>query len=190
MSTEASKDPTTDDQLMVEIAKGCPKSFALLFEAYGSVVLGYATRLMKNKNLAEDMAQEVWVKVAKAAPTYQGQGQFKAWILTLTRNLCFNKLKADQRLQFVEDPSTLNSAEQISENLETQFLFEAHMAQVKKAIDELPDQQRLAITLLATEGLSYESISDHLEISVSATKSVIHRARQNLIKKLKQEEAS
>lgn len=181
-----------DDELMQEIAKGCSKSFGLLFEAHGSLVLGYAKRLMKDQNMAEDISQEVWMKVVRASSTYQSQGHFKAWLLTLTRNLCFNKLKVEQRLLFTEDAEELSTAvDHESENLETQMLFESHITQIKEAIDELPENQRLAITLLVVEELSYESISDHLEISVSATKSLIHRARQNLLKKLKhKEEAS
>lgn len=181
-----------DDQWMKEIAKGCSKSFALLFEAHGSLVLGYAKRLMKDQNTAEDISQEVWMKVVRASSTYQGQGHFKAWLLTLTRNLCFNKLKADQRLQFTDNTEELTlNTDQETESLETQMLFESHLTQIKEAIDDLPENQRLALTLLVVEDLSYESISDHLEISVSATKSLIHRARQNVIKKLKdKEEAS
>lgn len=184
-----------DDQLMAEVAKGCSKSFAMLFETYGRVVLGYATRLMKNQGLAEDISQEVWVKVVKAAPSYHGQGQFKAWVLTLTRNLCFNKLKADKRLNFVEDPNTLPSPSTNEENAlstpETQMILEHDMLQVKEAIDSLPESQRLALTLLIAEDLNYESIADHLELSISATKSLIYRARQNVIKKLtEKEEAS
>ena len=181
-----------DDELMQGIAKGCSKSFGLLFEAHGSLVLGYAKRLMKDQNMAEDISQEVWMKVVRASFTYQGQGHFKAWLLTLTRNLCFNKLKVEQRLHFTDNTEELSAAvDHESENLETQMLFESHITQIKEAIDELPENQRLAITLLVVEELSYESISDHLEISVSATKSLIHRARQNLLKKLKhKEEAS
>lgn len=190
MSKQAINDPATDDELMAKIATGCSKSFALLFEAYGSLVLGYATRLMKDRNIAEDMAQEVWVKVAKAAPTYQAQGQFKAWLLTLTRNLCFNKIKADGRLQFFEDTSVLQEEQDLTQNFETQMLFEFNMARIKKGMDELPDNQRISLTLLVTEELSYEQIADHLQISVSATKSLIHRARKNLLDKLKQEEAA
>lgn len=190
MPTADSTDAKSDDLLMQEIAKGCSKSFAQLFEVYASLVQGYATRLLKNQDSAEDISQEVWMKVVRASSTYQGQGHFKAWLLTLTRNLCFNKLKAEKRLQFTDEADDLTSLVEDTqqENLETQMLFDSHMTQVKQTIDELPENQRLAITLLAVEEMSYESIADHLEISVSATKSLIHRARQNLIKKLKEKE--
>lgn len=176
-----------EDQLMEKIAQGCSKSFGALFDLYGSVIFGYACKLIKDKASAEDIAQEVWVKIAKAAPSYQGQGQFKSWALTMTRNLCFNKLKADKRLQFYEDISDLQETIEQDDNMETKLLNESKMSKVNEVLNSLPENQRVSLLLVTVEGLSYEEVAEQLSISVGATKSLIHRARKTLNEKLGKE---
>lgn len=178
-----------DDELMVKLAQGCSKSFETLFNLYGSLILGYATKLLKNKASAEDISQEVWVKIAKAAPNYQPQGQFKAWAFTLTRNLCFNKMKSDQRLQFYEDVTQLAEANDTSETIETKYFNDKKVEEVSSLLDSLPDNQRISLLLVAIEGMSYEEVAEHMSISIGATKSLIHRARKTLNEKFGKETA-
>ncbi len=173
-----------EDEMMKKIAQGCSKSFAVLFNAYGSVILGYASKLIKDKATAEDIAQEVWLKIAKVAPSYQPQGQFKAWIFTMTRNLCFNKLKADKRLQFYEDMTELSEQLDPQESAEDKLLNDSEMNQVSAVLDDLPENQRVALLLVTVEGLSYDVVASELNLSLGATKSLIHRARKTLNEKL------
>ena len=176
-----------EDEMMKKIAQGCSKSFAALFEAYGPLVLGYATKLMNNRATAEDLAQEVWVKIAKVAPQYQAQGQFKPWIFTMTRNLCFNKLKSDKRLQFFEDMTELSELAEQEESIEHKMVNSSKMDLVNAVLDELPENQKLCLLLVTVEGLSYEEVANQLSISLGATKSLIHRARKTLNEKLGKE---
>lgn len=173
-----------EDQMMSKIAQGCSKSFAVLFEAYGPIVLGYAFKLVNNKATAEDIAQEVWVKIAKAAPQYQAQGQFKPWVLTMTRNLCFNKLKADKRLQFYEDMTDLSEQAEQEDSSEDKMILQSKMELLNAALDELPENQKVCLLLVTVEDLSYEEAAQHLSISLGAAKSLIHRARKTLNEKL------
>lgn len=176
-----------EDQMMLKIAQGCSKSFAALFESYGPIVLGYAHKLINNKATAEDIAQEVWVKIAKVAPQYQPQGQFKSWVLTMTRNLCFNKLKADKRLQFHEDITELSQHLRDSdqeETIEDKMILQSKMDLVNSILEELPENQKVCLLLVTVEGLSYEEAAEHLAISLGAAKSLIHRARKTLNEKL------
>lgn len=178
---------SVEDQLMKKVAEGCQKSFGQLFELHGSLILGYAVKLLQNKAFAEDIAQEVWVKLVKAAPNYQAQGQFKSWVLTMTRNLCFNKMKADRRLTFVEDTTQVEGFIEPSENFEEQLIVDQKMEGLKRVLDQLPENQRISLLMVAAEGLSYEEVAHELSISVSATKSLIHRARKTINEKLKKE---
>lgn len=176
-----------EDELMKKIAQGCSKSFAALFEAYGPMILGYAFKLIGNKATAEDIAQEVWLKIAKVAPSYQAQGQFKPWIFTMTRNLCFNKLKADKRLQFHDDMTELSESMEPQDTAEDKLLSESKMSQVNAVLEELPENQRIGLLLVTVEGLSYEEVAHELKLSLGATKSLIHRARKTLNEKLGKE---
>lgn len=173
-----------EDELMEKIAQGCSKSFAALFEAYGSMILGYALKLVNNRATAEDISQEVWVKIARVAPQYQAQGQFKSWIFTMTRNLCFNKLKADKRLQFHEDMTELSEKAEQEESVESKMINTAKMDMVNAVLDDLPENQKICLLLVTVEGLSYEEVANQLSISLGATKSLIHRARKTLNEKL------
>ncbi len=173
-----------EDEMMDGIARGCSKSFAALFEAYGSILLGYANKFLKNQATAEDITQEVWVKIAKVAPQYQAQGQFKAWVFTMTRNMCFNKLKADKRLQFKEDMTELSELAEPSITAEDKMLSDAKMGQVNEILSELPENQKVCLLLVTVEGLSYEEVANCLSISLGATKSLIHRARKTLNERL------
>lgn len=176
-----------EDEMMKKIAQGCSKSFAALFEAYGPIILGYAIKLLNNQALAEDITQEVWVKIARVAPQYQAQGQFKPWILTMTRNLCFNKLKADKRIQFHEDMTELSELAEPMESAEDKLLSDSKMELVNSVLDELPENQRICLLLVTVEDMSYEEVAEHLSISLGATKSLIHRARKTLNEKLGKE---
>ncbi len=176
-----------EDEMMKKIAQGCSKSFAALFEAYGPIILGYANKLLNNKATAEDIAQEVWVKIAKVAPQYQAQGQFKPWIFTMTRNLCFNKLKSDKRLQFFEDMTDLSEMAEQEESIEHKLVNSSKMALVTEVLDDLPANQKICLLLVTVEGLSYEQVADQLSISLGATKSLIHRARKTLQERLGKE---
>lgn len=84
---------TTDDELMVRVASGDSRAFRGLFDRYGARLLGYCRRFMGSPTRGEDMAQDVWVKVVKAAPSYRGEGKFVSWLLSLARNTCLGELR-------------------------------------------------------------------------------------------------
>jgi len=168
-----------DDKLMQLMAKGKRSAFDQLFHRYSKLVYGYCYRLSRNQERAEDYAQMAWMKVVKAAESYQGQGSFKAWLMTLTRNVVFNELrrvKYDGELD--EERQDLKGAD-----LEKWFEARSDMSLVKTWIDELPEQQGQVLLVWATEGLSYEELAGEFKTSVSSIKSLLFRARKNLEEK-------
>lgn len=173
----------SDDELMVQIAKGDQRAFGRLFERHSGKALGYACRLIGDRERAEDVAQEVWLKVVKAAERYEGTGNFIAWLYTLTRHTCLNMIR-DQRRLFEAlasegEPESFEIPDR--RELEETIMKMAEVERVKREIDQLPDSQRLALVAWLTEDLSYDELAAHMSISVPSLKSLLFRARRNLI---------
>jgi RNA polymerase sigma-70 factor (ECF subfamily) len=188
----AAADP--DAALMMRVKQGDTQAFAELVEKYQQPVMNLAYRMLRDATEAEDLAQAVFVQVYKSAHRYQVSAKFSTWLFTIARNLCLNELRRrsrrptdsmeagrpgqeDQPWQQFEDKQTASPPERLLQGeLE---------AKIEEALGELPENQRLAILLCRQGDLSYEDIARVLGCSVSATKSLIHRGRETLKRKLK-----
>jgi len=188
----AAADP--DAALMLRVRQGDMQAFAELVEKYQQPVMNVAYRMLRDATEAEDLAQAVFVQVFKSAHRYQVSSKFSTWLFTIARNLCLNELRRrsrrptdsmeagrpgseDQPWQQFEDKKTASPPDRL-----LQGELEAKIGEV---LGELPENQRLAILLCRQEDLSYEDIARVLGCSVSATKSLIHRGRETLKRKLK-----
>jgi RNA polymerase sigma-70 factor (ECF subfamily) len=175
----------TDDELMQAIAQGNQKAFDSLFRRHSSKVLGYSSKLLGSRSLGEDVSQDVWMKVVKMAPSYKGQANFSAWILTMTRNACFDFLRTRKNL-VTFDEERGESLPDVSKDSVLEILSSSdEISLVQNAIDELPAAQRTALLLWMTEDLSYEQIAHQLGTTVSSVKSVLFRARETLSERLR-----
>lgn len=184
----------TDDQLMKTLAdrhspEKSRKAFQALFDRHGGLVLGYCTRILADKSLAEDVAQEVWMKVLQSSDKYEARGQLRPWLLTLSRNTCFNVLRSRKPLSFTEDleidGNQLEPSPEISANPLNDLLVEADSRAVRDLVDRLPEAQRTALSLLLIEELSYAEIATAMSVSLTAVKTHIFRARKSLEKDLR-----
>lgn len=177
--------PHQEDIWIQHLAKGDQSAFNCLFSHYGDLVFGYCLKLLQNRDRAEDASQEVWVKVLKSAHRYEGRGRLRAWLLQITRNTCFNFFR-DQKKNRAEDLSDVDvDVEDFTQDSVLNTLTEAqNIVQLKQHIQDLPDNQRMALMIWMTEELSYEEIAAQLQLSVSAVKSLLFRARQTLKEKL------
>jgi RNA polymerase sigma-70 factor, ECF subfamily len=173
---------SSDDQLMRKIARGDEKAFANLFDRHSSKVLGYAKRLMGDSTRAEDVSQEVWMKVVKASAQYDGKDQFIAWLYTLIRNTAFNHLRRSKntREDMKEDLESSVPAECTKQSIEETLIQGSDIELVKEKIQSLPDSQRTVLVAWMTEDLSYEDLAAQTGYSVSAVKSLLFRAKKNL----------
>ena len=80
------------------LAKGDEAAFRVLFARHGSLVFGYCMRILQgDRSVAEDICQNVWIKIIRSAPDYQGQGNFRAWLLTITRNASYEYFRKERR---------------------------------------------------------------------------------------------
>ena len=172
----------TDDELMSRLARGDQRAFAELFERHAGKILGYACRLVGDKAKAEDVSQDVWLKIVKAAPSYSGSGHFIAWAYTLTRNRALNVIRNAKRL---DEAIAVGGGEEgmdipDREELEVKVMNLAEVERVKQEIDKLPDAQRVALVTWLTEDMTYDELAAHMDTSVSAVKSLLFRARRSL----------
>ncbi len=174
---------------MVRFRNGDESAFDGLVEKFKGPVYNFICRQVGNVPEAEDIAQNVFVQVARSAARYEASAKFTTWLFTIARNLCLNEFRRRQRhpLQSLQDtmsddpeaePAQFADLSARSPALETsEKELQRH---VLAAIHRLPENQRTAILLCRFEGLPYEEIARVLETSVSATKSLLHRARETL----------
>ena len=139
---------------------------------------------------AEDIAQQVFVRVWKSAERYQPKAKFTTWLFTITRNLVFNETRRRRRKPTVSVDEREEESPQIVEDVQTvspdQKVLQAELeASVNKAIRELPEKQRMAVVLRRYEEMPYDEIGRILSMSVPAVKSLLFRARTQLKDSLK-----
>ena len=172
---------------MQSVATGSDSAFRRLFDRHGARVLGYCRRLMGDAARGEDMAQNTWIKVIRASASYQGQGQFTAWLLSVARHTCLSEMRL-QRHQVeisTDDITAYESVDLNKASVEDFMSQQESITELKHLVDRLPTAQRLALTLWLSEDFTYEQIAQELETSEAAVKALLFRARQSLQTTLK-----
>ncbi|HKP04388.1 MAG TPA: sigma-70 family RNA polymerase sigma factor [Chthoniobacterales bacterium] len=174
-----------DVRLMQLVSRGDPAAFEKLVERHQRLVVGTVARMLGNNADAEDIAQQVFVRVWKSASRYVARAKFTTWLLKITRNLVFNELRRRSRHAQVplhpdpeEEERPLRDEGAVAPDAS---LLEAELQQaIDAAIARLPETQRMAVILRRYEELSYEEIAEALDQSVSGVKSLLFRARTEL----------
>lgn len=183
-----------DLQLMARVKAGDDEAFNQLMLRHEKTVVNLVYRFTGNREIAGDLAQEVFLRIYRASGRFEAKAKFFTYLYKVTLNLCRNyRAKAKRRqttslnapragndgdtlpTRDIEDP--IGSAEEQVSRLELSKM-------VREAVDSLPEQQREAVVLQRFQGLAYEEIADALNLSVPAVKSRIHRAKLNLKEKL------
>jgi len=174
-----------DVRLMELVSAGDSGAFEQLVERHQRLVVGTVGRMLGNTSDAEDIAQQVFVRVWKSAKRYVPRAKFTTWLLKITRNLVFNELR--RRSRHPQVPLQAESQEEErpirDENAiapDASMLEQELQKAIDAAIANLPETQRLAVILRRYEELSYEEIAETLDQSVSAVKSLLFRARTEL----------
>lgn len=183
-----------DAALMLRVKQGDATAFATLVEKYKQPVMNLAWRTLRDETEAEDLAQNVFVQAWKSAERYQAKAKFSTWLFTIARNLCLNEIRRRTRHPAESlDQTREDDGEQPLLQVEDKRLAAAPdellRGELEHKVDEalraLPENQRLALALCRQDELSYEEIAEVLGCSLSATKSLIHRARETLKARLK-----
>ena len=192
-----------DDELMERYQAGDENAFTLLVRRHQQPLVNFIARFINDRDSAEDVAQETFIRIFKAADRYKpGRAHFKTWMYHIAKNLCKNELRNRERRDKYRVDNVIDSgsdsngdSEEIDliANTPANQAFQPEVAlerkelrnAIQKAIAELPEQYRLPLVLRDLQGLSYEEISEVLELRSGTTKSRINRARLMLKDKLK-----
>ena len=186
--------PDPDAALMLRVREGDREAFAELVEKYKQPVISILYRTLPDAAEAEDLAQHVFLQVFKSAHRYEVTAKFSTWIFTIARNLCLNEIRRRSRhpAQSLDETFSNDEDQPVRqyEDVKTfsppDTLLQGELEEkISQAIAALPENQRTALLLCRQEELSYEEIAQVLGCSLSATKSLIHRARETLKEKLK-----
>jgi RNA polymerase sigma-70 factor, ECF subfamily len=182
----------TDVQLMLDVKSGDEASFELLLHRYRTPLVNFLYRMVRNREQAEDLAQEVFIRVYRARAEYVPSAKFTTWLFRIATNLALNSLR-DNRYKKLEDsidsPARIDSEDgddrplDVAEkhpNIEQHLVEEARVNMIRHAIDKLPEKQRAAVLLHKYEELDYAEIAKILSCSESALKSLLFRAYEAL----------
>lgn len=181
-----------DVRLMLDFKAGNVASFEVLLKKYFKRILNFIFRYVGIRSVAEDLTQEVFMRVYKSAPNYLPRAKFKTWVYTIARNTSINEVKRNKQKIVSLDEMIECEGEQIPRQVEDKTIdrpdesaIRAETARVvKKAIYALGEKQRMVIILRRYENFSYQEIAKTMKISEKAVKSLLSRGRENLKKAL------
>jgi RNA polymerase sigma-70 factor, ECF subfamily len=194
MNEEISIDaPDPDAQLMLRFRDGDSEAFERLFSRYTRAIVNFAYRFVRNREVAEEMAQEIFLRVYEGAAGYEPQAKFTTWLYRVATNVCLNEVRKPHframrhslQAGMVDDQETASfepkTEDDANRNLEKQAISRA----IKQALELIPLNQRVAFILNKYQELSYAEVAEIMKTSEKAVKSLIHRAKETLAEKLK-----
>ena len=172
-----------DEQLMAALAGGNRAALTALVHRHQDRVLSLAFRYLGRWDLAEDVAQEAFLRLMRAAGRWRPRAKLTTWLYRVVINLCHDTRRRQRRR-----PAALEAAEAVADPRSTRDMADERAdraAAVRAAVDALPDRQRLAILLHRYEGLSHEQVAEATGWSVSAVESLLVRAYDKLRRSLR-----
>ena len=174
-----------DFTLMEHIGAGDHAAFRQLVERHQNAVIGTVAKMLGNPSDAEDIAQQVFLRIWRNARRYRPEAKFTTYLFTITRNLVFNETRRRGRKKEISSDELAENSNLLMQDLAERQpdaeLLQAELQQaVDRAIASLPDTQRMAVVLRRYEQLSYEEIAKLLKLTVPAVKSLLFRARTTL----------
>jgi len=175
--------PDEDAVLMLAFCAGDRTAFDALFRRWAAPLLRFLERMLRDAAAAEELVQEVFLRVHGARERYQPEARFSTWLYRIATNLALNELRRPRRrathtsVDAPEGPELAGDAPAPESSLDARRLA----ARVERELDRLPERQRAALCLSAVEGLSYAEVAAALEISECAVKALVHRARAALL---------
>lgn len=175
-----------DAQLMLRVREGDETSFALLLERHRGSVINFMQRMVQNRAVSEELAQEVFLRVYRSRETYQPTAKFTTWMYRIATHLALNWIRDGKK-----EKSNESLSEELLEGMERQvadqqwsieqkLVYEVKLKEIRQAVESLPEKQRAAVLMHKYQGLEYSQIAGALQCSESAVKSLLFRAYGSL----------
>ena len=192
--TQDKESKAIEEDLVRKFQGGDLEAFDKLAQIYQKKIYGLSFNLTRNQMDSQDVTQEVLLTIYRKIHTFQGKSAFSSWVYRVTLNATYMKLRSKKKEPkiSIEDmlPSFNGSGYQQekiqdwSENTESLLFTNETKSVIKKAVDQLPEKEKVVFMLRDVEGLSTEKVGEILDLTIPAVKSRLHRARLFLRKKL------
>jgi len=183
-----------DATIMLELRAGNMVAFDFLIQKYRKPIVHFMFRMVRNQAVAEELAQEVFLRVYRSRETYRAEARFSTWLYRIATNLGVNHAR-DTRQERAASTIYLDEADSdtgstpdladVTPGAESALLRRERMDAIRDVVQTLPERQRTAVLMHKYEEMDYKQIGDVLKLSESATKSLLFRAYQTLREKLK-----
>jgi len=184
----------TDAEIMLQVKSGDDSAFNYLIEKYRRAIISFMYRMVHNSAVAEELSQEVFLRVYRSRESYTADAKFTTWLYRIATNLAVNHARDTKH----ERPELKKSLDEPDEetglsmevaddrlNVEQQILRRERLAAIRKQVESLPERQRMAVLMHKYQNMDYKQIAEVLHLSESATKSLLFRAYETLREKLK-----
>ena len=184
----------TDAEVMLELKSGNIDAFDVLLNKYRKPIVHFMFRMVHNQAVAEELAQEVFLRVYRSRETYRAEARFSTWLYRIATNLGVNHAR-DTRHERTASTIYLDAVDaetgttpDVADDMpsaEADLLQKERMNAIRQHVMALPERQKTAVLMHKYEGMDYKQIGEVLKLSESATKSLLFRAYQTLREKLK-----
>ncbi len=175
-----------DAELMVRVKEGDCASFGLLLEKHRAPVIHFLYRMVQNQAVAEELAQEVFLRVYRSRATYEPTAKFTTWLFRIATHMALNALRDGKNQRFerhLDENPAEGPARELPDarpSVEETMVRQVRLDEVRRAIGALPDKQRAAVLMHKYEEMEYSQIAKVLNCSESAVKSLLFRAYETL----------
>ena len=175
-----------DAELMLRVKEGDGASFGVLLDKHRSSVVHFLFRMVQNHAVAEELAQEVFLRVYRNRATYEPTAKFTTWLFRIATHLALNSIRDgrhDRLQERLDDDSNDMPVRQVKDarpSVEQSMVYQAKLDEIRQAISVLPDKQRAAVLMHKYEEMEYSQIAKVLGCSESAVKSLLFRAYESL----------
>jgi len=186
---------TSDAEVMLRVKAGDQPAFNYLVQKYRRPLVSFMYRMARNAAVAEDLAQEVFLRVYRSRESYEASAKFTTWLYRIATNLAVNHARDTRH----ERPEVMISLDEPDEatgvtmdladgemTAEQAMVRRERLMGIRRKIEALPERQRLAVVMHKYQQMDYRQIAEVLELSESATKSLLFRAYETLREQLKE----
>ena len=179
--------PERDAELMVRVREGDQTSFGLLLEKHRGPVVHFLYRMVQNQGVAEELGQEVFLRVYKSRETYEPTAKFRTWLFRIATHVALNWLRDSRNRQAqqsldrgMEEEGPPREIPAAGPTVEQELVNRARVREIRQAVEALPAKQRAAVLMHRYEEMEYTQIAKALGCSESAVKSLLFRAYETL----------